>query len=77
VTARIAVQYAKKMIGPNQLRAFEGITGQKFGGKVVKETRCGEFDAVLVEVSGHAYYTGTATYTIEKDDPLKHGFVLR
>lgn len=58
------------------MRIFQGIAGQKFGGKVVKQTRCGEFDAVHVEVSGHAYYTGTSTFTVEKDDPLKHGFLL-
>ena len=76
VTARIAVQHAKKLIGSNQLRVFEGISGTKFGGKVVKQTRCGEFDAVHVEVSGQAFYTGTSSFTVEKDDSLKRGFIL-
>lgn len=58
------------------MRAFQGITGEKFGGKIVKQTKCGEFDAVHVEVSGNAHYTGTSIFTMERDDPLKHGFLL-
>jgi trans-L-3-hydroxyproline dehydratase len=76
VTARIAVQHAKKLIGLDQLRIFQGIAGTKFGGRVVKQTRCGEFDAVHVEVSGQAFYTGKSTFSVEKDDPLKHGLLI-
>jgi len=76
VTARIAVMHAKKQIGLNQRRTFQGKTGEKFEARIVSETRCGEFDAVQVEVSGRAFFTGTSTFTLEKDDPLKHGFLL-
>ncbi|XP_001627872.2 trans-L-3-hydroxyproline dehydratase [Nematostella vectensis] len=77
VTARIAVQYAKQLIGLNQLRVFEGVSGSKFGGRVLKETKCGEFDAVHVEVAGHAFYTGSCSFRVEKDDDLKYGFLLK
>ncbi|KAK3747842.1 hypothetical protein QZH41_015987 [Actinostola sp. cb2023] len=76
VTARIAVMHAKKQIGLNQRRTFQGKAGEKFEARIVSETRCGEFDAVQVEVSGRAFFTGTSTFTLEKDDPLKHGFLL-
>ena len=36
--------------------------GSKFGGKAVKETKCGDFPAVHVEVTGHAYYIGTSVF---------------
>ena len=72
------MQYARQQIGLNQMRIFEqGLVGSKFGGRVVKETKCGDFPAVHVEVTGHAYYTGTSTFTVEKDDPFKKGFLLR
>ncbi|NWX08360.1 T3HPD dehydratase, partial [Caloenas nicobarica] len=78
VTARIAVQYHKGLIQLNQTRTFRSsTTGSLFTGKAVKATKCGDYNAVVVEVSGEAFYTGTATFTVEEEDPLKHGFVLK
>ena len=34
-------------------------------------------DAVVVEVSGHGYYTGEASYWMEEDDPKGKGFLIR
>ncbi|XP_070577521.1 trans-L-3-hydroxyproline dehydratase-like [Ptychodera flava] len=78
VTARVALQHHKGQIGLNQTRLFQnGMTGSKFTGKAVSQTKCGKFDAVTVEVSGHAFYTGTSTFTLEDDDPLKTGFLAK
>lgn len=78
VTARIAVQYARQQIGLHQLRVFEqGLVGSKFTAQAVKDTKCGDFDAVHVEVAGHAYYTGKCTFSVEKDDPFREGFLLK
>ena len=78
MTARIAVQYARQQIGLHQVRLFEqGLVGSKFTGQAVKDTKCGEFDAVHVEVAGNAYYTGKCTFTVEKDDPFREGFLLK
>lgn len=40
------------------------------------EPYCGYSDAVVVEVSGHGYYTGEATFIVEEDDPLTNGFII-
>ncbi|XP_059369515.1 trans-L-3-hydroxyproline dehydratase [Carassius carassius] len=78
VTARIALQYHKGLIGLNQTRSFKsGATGSVFTGKAIEETTCGEFRAVVVEVTGHAHYSGVGSFTQESDDPLKGGFLLR
>lgn len=78
MAARIAVQYARKQIGMHQKRVFEnGLVGSKFTGQAVKETKCGEFDAVHVEVAGNAYYSGKCSFTVEKEDPFKQGFLLK
>lgn len=106
VTARIALQYHKGLIGLNQTRSFKsGATGSVFTGKAIevpleninhlrvwkcslcswvivaglllKETMCGDFRAVVVEVTGHAHYSGVASFTQENDDPLSGGFLLR
>jgi len=77
VTARIAVQHAKGLIGLGAERRFESVTGAIFTGRALKETRVGRFKAVTVEVGGHAYYTGRASFTAEPGDPLGAGFLLR
>lgn len=43
----------------------------------LQEARFGDYNAVVVEVSGEAFYTGTATFTVEEEDPLKHGFSFK
>jgi trans-L-3-hydroxyproline dehydratase len=77
VTARLALQHARGLIALGQSRPFESITGALFSGKVLRETRCGPHPAVTVEVSGKAHYTGTARFTLEPDDEIGRGFLLR
>ena len=45
--------------------------------EIVAEIRCGEYQAVRVQVKGHAYYTGKSKFVIEDNDPLKKGFLVR
>ncbi|XP_067680574.1 trans-L-3-hydroxyproline dehydratase-like [Haliotis asinina] len=76
-TARIALQYFKGHIGLGQSRTFEsGATGSIFTGKAVQEVTCGQFKAVVVEVGGKAYYTGSNTFSLEREDTLGHGFLV-
>ncbi|KAH0620285.1 hypothetical protein JD844_020449 [Phrynosoma platyrhinos] len=42
-----------------------------------QETKCGDHNAVIVEVAGESFYTGTSTFTFEEEDPLKYGFLLK
>ena len=77
VTARIAVQLAKGLIRLGQTRKFESITGAIFTGKALRSAKAGRFDAVSVEVSGRAHYTGTASFTSETGDEIGQGFLLR
>lgn len=77
VTARVAIQHAKKKILTDQKRSFQGPSGAIFTGMAVKSLVYGDFQAVVVEVSGKAHYSGQATFTFEEDDDLKNGFLLR
>ena len=77
VTARIAIMRAKGQIEMGQTRRFESITGSVFSGRAVAESRLGDFDAVTVEVGGRAHFTGSARFTVEPDDMLAGGFLLR
>jgi trans-L-3-hydroxyproline dehydratase len=77
VTARVALQHARKQIAMGQERTFESLTGAIFTGKALSETKTGRFSAVIVEVGGKAHYTGSAKFTIEGDDEIGRGFLLR
>ena len=37
----------------------------------------GPYKAVIPEVTGKAYYTGSNEFWIDADDPLKEGFIFR
>ena len=77
-TARIALQFAKGQIGIGQERISQnGLTGSCFTAKVHSQTTCGDFPAVVVEVSGKAHYTGSSVFTLEEDDEQRGGFKVR
>jgi proline racemase len=77
VTARLAAMYAKGQIGIGQTRIFESIVGSRFTGSVARRTRAGPHDAIIASVGGRAFYSGKAEFTIEHDDPLGRGFLVR
>lgn len=49
----------------------------RFTGKAIGQTKCGDMDSVIVEVSGQAFYSGSNTFMLEENDDLKAGFLLR
>ncbi|WP_312795318.1 proline racemase family protein [Tianweitania sp.] len=77
VTARLAAMHAKKRLAQDEVRTFRSITGADFTGAVVRREQLGKFDAVVARVSGRAFYSGTARFSVEADDPLAAGFLLR
>ena len=46
-------------------------------GRVVDEVSVAGRQAVVTEVTGSAYRTGESTFTLDPDDPLGEGFLLR
>ncbi len=77
VSARMAVQLARGDISIGEQCQFRSITGSVFGGRILRSERTGRFDAARVEVAGRAFYSGTSSFTIEEDDSIGRGFVLR
>jgi proline racemase len=77
VTARLAAMHARGSIDPGEKRLFESITGAQFLGEVARTASLGPHEAVIARVGGRAYYTGEAAFTVEEDDPLGGGFLLR
>ena len=77
VTARLALMHRRGQIGLGQVRRFRSLTGAEFTGQVLEATTAGAHPAIVAEVGGRAFFTGEASFTLEPDDPLGHGFLLR
>lgn len=77
VTARLAAMHARGQIAAGQERTFESIIGTRFTGSIASTGQAGPHQAVTVRVSGRAFYAGRAEFTVEEDDPLAEGFLVR
>jgi trans-L-3-hydroxyproline dehydratase len=77
VTARIALNVARNPASAAESFVFESITGDTFEGRVAGHETCGRFAALRVEVAGRAYYSGRSVFTVEPEDPLAAGFLLK
>ncbi len=75
--AKLATLYAKGKIKKEETFVHEGaMTNTIFKAKVLKDTKMGEFDAIIPETTGSAYITGMHTFVIDPNDPLGKGFLL-
>jgi proline racemase len=52
----------------------ESIIGTRFTGRLVGETTIGGRPAVIPEITGRAWITGTASYVLDPTDPFPSGF---
>lgn len=77
VSARLALHHARGEIKTGETIVIESILGSRFSGRVVEETTCGPHKAVVPEVEGSAAITGRAEWSLDPEDPLGRGFLLR
>lgn len=75
-SAKMSLLHALGELPLNQEFVYESFIGTKFYGKVVEETKVGDYDAVIPQVTGACYICGEATWIIDEDDPLTYGFVV-
>jgi trans-L-3-hydroxyproline dehydratase len=77
VSARLALQVARRQAKLGMERSFESCTGAIFTGKALREAApVGPRKSVIVEVGGIAHQTGEARFTFDERDPLRDGFSL-
>jgi proline racemase len=77
VSARLALLDATGVLPRGADLVTTGVAGQAFTGRVTGDTRVGDRPAVVTEVGGAAYRTGAHEFTLDPDDPLGTGFLLR
>jgi len=77
VSGRMAIHKKRGEIDYGETMSIESITNSVFTGSVVSEEDYGPFTAVIPQVEGTAYITGTQIFVIDPNDPMKEGFILR
>jgi trans-L-3-hydroxyproline dehydratase len=78
VSARLALHHARGEVHVGQEIVVESLLGRRsvFRGRVVAETQCGPYPAVVPEVSGQAFLTGRHEFFLDPADPLAAGFLV-
>jgi proline racemase len=76
-SARIALLADDGRMSTGRTLRHDSIVGTTFLGRVIEHVTADGRDAVITEVVGEAYETGRATFTLDPQDPLGTGFVLR
>ncbi len=74
--ARLSILHARGDIALGELFVHESLIGTTLSGRIVEETKVGEYAAIVPEISGRAFVTGHHDFVMDLDDPLKDGFLL-
>jgi proline racemase len=76
-SARLALLDASGRLPRGETLHHRSIVGSEFTARVVGDDDVGGRAAVITEVTGSAYRTGESAFTLDPDDPLGEGFLLR
>ena len=73
-SARMAQLYERGDLKIKEQFVHESYIGSKFTGQVERESKVGEFNAIIPSVEGWAKVYGYNKIFIDDDDPYAHGF---
>lgn len=76
LSARLALLHARGQIGPDDRLTAVSLIGSRFTGRILGETTVGGLPAVLPELSGRGWITGTHQHMLDPDDPWPEGYRL-
>ncbi|WP_420583999.1 trans-3-hydroxy-L-proline dehydratase [Ruegeria sp.] len=76
VSARMALMAAKGQMTVGQSFEAVSIIGSRFTGRIVEEARVGDHPAIIPEISGRGWITGTHQHMLDPDDPWPGGYKL-
>src|SRR5690242_18372521 len=75
-SARLAQLHTRGELGVGDELVNESFIGSRFTGRIAGETTVDGTPAIIPEITGRAWVTGTAQYFIGPDDPFPEGFQL-
>lgn len=76
LSARLAVLHARGLLKAGERFSHASIIGSRFDGRIAEETSCGGRPAIVPEITGRAFITGTMTYLLDPEDPFPEGYVV-
>jgi len=75
-SARLANLWARRRLGIGQPFVHESIIGTLFEGRIVDLTTVGPYEAIVPEITGHAYQIAESRLMVADGDPFPSGFRL-
>lgn len=76
LSARMALLHARGQMGLQDRLTATSLIGSTFTGRILGQTTVGETPAILPEISGRAWITGTHQHMLDPDDPWPEGYRL-
>jgi trans-L-3-hydroxyproline dehydratase len=76
VSARLAILAARGQIGAGEVLRAHSLIGGQFEGRIIGTARVGDLPAILPEISGRAWITGTHQHMLDPADPWPQGYRL-
>ncbi|KQW72440.1 proline racemase family protein [Ensifer sp. Root127] len=75
-SARMVSLYARGLLGVGEPFLNQSIIGSQFTGRILRVEEIAGHTAIVPEVTGRAWVTGTANYMLDPSDPFTSGFVM-
>ncbi len=74
--AKMAVLHAKGELKVGEDFRHESIIGSVFTGRLLEETRVGQYAAVVPEITGTGWIYALSSYVVDPTDPFPEGFTV-
>ncbi|WP_045113257.1 proline racemase family protein [Microscilla marina] len=76
VSGRAAIHHARQELAVGEKMYIESILDSQFSVKIAREITFGTYKAIIPEVSGTAYLTGSHQFWVDPEDAHKEGFIF-
>lgn len=76
LSARMAVLHARGLMQAGERLTAVSLIGSEFHGRILEETRLLDQLAIVPEISGRGWITGTHEHMLDPDDPWPEGYRL-
>lgn len=73
----MAILHARGQLAVGKEFVNESILGDVFRGRLVEETRVGQFDAIVPAITGSAYIVALHDFLVDPSDPYPEGFKVK
>ena len=74
--AKMATLYNRGELKLGEEFVYESVTGTLFTGKILEETKIGDYSGIVPEITGRAFIIGKGILISHREDPLRYGFKL-